>query len=129
MTDHDKAVRAAALEEAARCFADDNWPLRETVQATLLALASMPPGYVAVPVCHICGSVDAVRTEGEVFCSRGHGTVLPPGYVAVKRETLAQVRRAINSALMAQEDHETYPGSPEEADVRTAFAALAEVLK
>lgn len=49
--------------------------------------------------------------------------------VYVERADLIRMRLAIAAALQAQEDHEAYRGSPEEAIVNRGFEAIDALLK
>lgn len=56
-------------EEEPKC----SWSARQ-IADELRTLAPLPSGLVAVEKCNVCGSVDAIRTELQDFCSKGHGS-------------------------------------------------------
>ncbi len=72
------SIRAIATREAEteaqRCL-DNGTP--EHIVGGIRALATLPPGLVAIEACHICGSTDAVITDRARLCSKGHPVAVP----------------------------------------------------
>ncbi len=107
-------ARALAFAEAIEAITEA-FEVDQDIAAidVLKARAKLPPTLRAVPVCHICGSTDAVLTSTSKLCSKGHSqtpegftlvetaSIRPlsaAGLVAVPVETLAKVRAMLADA-------------------------------
>ena len=112
VTAHDKAVRAAALEEAAKYH--DAWAAKYTEQHKV-------SGY------HYDGLMHRVRDHMHYAKELRALASRPPGYVAVKRETLEEVDEWLRANPPTDGWGCLDRGA--DADRDKLRAALAEVLK